>query len=38
MSGLNSSIAGNIVSYRDSHGAFANRKTLLKVPRLGENL
>ena len=36
VSGLNSSIAGNIVSYRDSHGAFANRKTLLKVPRLGD--
>lgn len=36
ISGLNNSLANNIVSYRDSHGAFANRKSLLKVPRLGE--
>ncbi|MDO5356861.1 MAG: S1 RNA-binding domain-containing protein, partial [Conchiformibius sp.] len=26
----------NIVAYRDANGAFANRKALLKVPRLGE--
>ncbi|MEN9986112.1 MAG: hypothetical protein RI925_1614 [Pseudomonadota bacterium] len=36
VSGLNSTIAGNIVSYRDSHGAFRQRKALLKVPRLGD--
>lgn len=35
ISGLNSTLAQNIVSYRDQNGAFANRKTLLKVPRLG---
>ncbi|WP_293764782.1 Tex family protein [uncultured Aquitalea sp.] len=36
ISGLNSTLAGNIVSYRDQNGAFRNRKALLKVPRLGE--
>lgn len=36
ISGLNSTLAQNIVAYRDQNGAFANRKTLLKVPRLGE--
>lgn len=36
ISGLNTTLANNIVSYRDSHGAFTNRQTLLKVPRLGE--
>ena len=29
-------LAGNIVAYRDKHGAFADRKALLDVPRLGE--
>lgn len=36
ISGLNTTLANNIVNYRDSHGAFTNRQTLLKVPRLGE--
>ncbi|UXY17075.1 RNA-binding transcriptional accessory protein [Chitiniphilus purpureus] len=36
VSGLSSTLAGNIVQYRDVHGAFADRKALLQVPRLGE--
>lgn len=36
VSGLNSSIAANIVAYRDEHGAFRSRRDLKKVPRLGE--
>ncbi len=36
VSGLNSTLAANIVSHRDKHGAFANRQALLDVPRLGE--
>ncbi|MFT3850584.1 MAG: Tex family protein [Propionivibrio sp.] len=36
VSGLNSTLAANIVGYRDKHGAFRDRKTLLDVPRLGE--
>ena len=36
ISGLNSTLANNIVSYRDTYGAFTNRQSLLKVPRLGE--
>ena len=36
VSGLSTSVAENIVVYRDQHGAFASRKALLKVPRLGE--
>jgi uncharacterized protein len=36
VSGLNTTIANNIVSYRDEHGAFTSRKELKKVPRLGE--
>ena len=36
ISGLNSSLAANIVSYRDIHGAFPDRQALLKVPRLGD--
>ena len=35
VSGLNQTIANNIVSFRDSNGAFKNRKQLKKVPRLG---
>src|SRR5690606_11011921 len=34
VSGLSSTVAGNIVVYRDANGAFASRKELLKVPRL----
>ncbi|MFM7122992.1 MAG: helix-hairpin-helix domain-containing protein, partial [Fluviibacter sp.] len=36
ISGLNSNLAGNIVSYRDAHGAFKTRQELLNVPRLGD--
>lgn len=36
IAGLNSTIAGNIVSYRDSNGRFNSRDELKKVPRLGE--
>ncbi len=35
VSGLNPTLADNIVAFRDQHGAFKNRKTLLKVARLG---
>ena len=35
VSGLNETIARNIVEFRDSHGAFRSRKQLLDVPRLG---
>lgn len=35
ISGINASIAKNIVAYRDENGRFGNRKELLKVPRLG---
>jgi len=36
VSGLNSTLAKNIVAYRDQHGAFQDRKQLLKVARLGD--
>ena len=36
VSGLSGTVAENIVAYRDQHGAFASRRELLKVPRLGE--
>ena len=36
ISGLSASLAENIVRYRDTHGAFASRERLKKVPRLGE--
>ncbi|HCM04693.1 MAG TPA: RNA-binding transcriptional accessory protein [Oceanospirillales bacterium] len=36
VSGLNTTIANNIVNYRDENGAFGSRKELKKVPRLGE--
>ena len=35
ISGLNQTLANNIVQFRDDHGAFDSRKALLKVPRLG---
>lgn len=35
VAGVNSTIAKNIVAYRDEHGSFASRKELGKVPRLG---
>ncbi|KQY50388.1 Tex family protein [Lysobacter sp. Root494] len=36
VSGLSSTVAENIVVYRDTNGAFRSRKELLKVPRLGD--
>lgn len=36
VSGLNASIARNIVEFRSQNGMFTNRKQLLKVPRLGD--
>jgi len=35
ISGLNQTLAHNIVAWRDANGPFPNRKTLLKVPRFG---
>ena len=35
VSGLNKTMAQNVVAYRDEHGRFNNRKTLKKVARLG---
>jgi len=35
VAGLNATVANNIVEFRNEHGAFKNRKQLLKVPRLG---
>ncbi len=36
VSGLTSSVAANIVNHRNTHGAFATRDALKKVPRLGD--
>jgi len=36
VSGLSSTVAENIVVYRDQNGAFKSRRELLKVPRLGD--
>ena len=36
VSGINKTIAGNIVKYRDENGKLKNRKELLKVPKLGK--
>lgn len=35
VSGLNATLARNIVEYRDAHGAFPNRDTIRKIPRMG---
>ncbi|WP_440875290.1 Tex family protein [Thalassotalea sp. PLHSN55] len=35
VSGLNKTMAANIINYRDEHGSFSNRKQLKKVARLG---
>ncbi len=35
VSGLNTTLANQIVAHRDSHGPFANRDALKQVPRLG---
>jgi uncharacterized protein len=36
VSGLNTTLANNIVAFRDVNGAFTSRKDLAKVPRLGD--
>lgn len=36
VSGLSSTVADNIVQFRNTNGAFADRKALMSVPRLGE--
>src|SRR5688572_27477559 len=36
VSGLNTTLARNIVDYRDANGPFANRAAIRKVPRLGD--
>ncbi len=35
VSGINTTVAQNIVKFRNENGAFKNRKQLLKVPKLG---
>ncbi|MCU0550410.1 MAG: RNA-binding transcriptional accessory protein [Leptolyngbya sp. Prado105] len=35
VSGVSSTVANNIVTYRNENGAFKDRKSLLKVPKLG---
>ena len=35
VSGITPAVAKNIVTYRNEHGAFKNRRMLLKVPKLG---
>ncbi len=36
VSGMNATIAGNLVKYRNENGAFTSRAELKKVPRLGD--
>ena len=36
VSGLNASLARNIVDYRDTHGPFRSREAIRKIPRLGD--
>lgn len=36
ISGINASVAKNIVAYREENGIFTDRKQLLKVPKLGK--
>ncbi|MGB6007293.1 Tex family protein [Castellaniella sp.] len=36
VSGLNASLARNIVQWREAHGAFPNRQALREVPRFGD--
>ncbi|GAP99451.1 Tex family protein [Leptolyngbya sp. NIES-2104] len=35
VSGISATVANNIVAYRNENGAFVDRKSLLKVPKLG---
>lgn len=36
VSGLNKTLAENIVSYRENHGRFSSREVLKEIPRLGD--
>lgn len=36
ISGLNQTLAENLVRYREEHGAFASRESIKQVPRMGE--
>src|SRR5690606_13047222 len=36
VSGLNTTLANNVVEFRNEHGAFTSRAQLKKVPRFGE--
>ena len=36
VAGLSAAVAENVVKHRDANGPFANRRALLKVPRLGD--
>ncbi len=36
ISGINATVAKNIVAYREENGAFTDRKQLMKVPKLGK--
>lgn len=36
VSGLNQTLASNIVEFRDKHGAFSSREALKNVPRMGD--
>ncbi|MBV1916102.1 MAG: RNA-binding transcriptional accessory protein [Pseudomonadales bacterium] len=36
VSGMNKTVASNVIEFREQNGLFKNRKELLKVPRLGE--
>jgi len=38
VSGIGPTLAQNIVTYRNEHGAFPSRKSLLEVPRMGEKV
>jgi protein Tex len=38
VSGIGSTLAQNIVSWRNEHGAFKSRKELMEVPRMGEKV
>ena len=38
VAGINSTVAKNIVAYREENGAFTERKQLLKVPKLGKKV
>ena len=36
VAGINKTLAENLVAYRNEHGPFPDRRTILKVPRLGQ--